>query len=601
MRLVVDEGPEIIRQLIEWGCRFTRNSDGALSLGREGGHTRNRIIHTDDLTGREIERALLERVKNHPNITLLSNHIAVDLLTEHNVRMVGKHGSGQLFWRIRARCGQRRHSDMHVRDHPACHRGRRAGLPSYLQSEIATGDGIAMAFRAGASVGNLEFMQFHPTTLKLQDGRSFLISEAVRGYGGVLVDHSGKRIMESHPMKDLAPRDVVARTIDHHLKSSGHECVYLDVTGHDPDKTRARFPHIHRTCLEHGIDITKDPIPVVPAAHYMCGGVVVDSWARTTISNLYAVGEVACTGLHGANRLASNSLLEAVVMADRAAQAVQRERQLTSELPDIPDWNDRGTFDPEEWVIISHDRDNIRRLMWDLVGIVRSDFRLRRALSRLAVIREEVEEYYRRTRLSHELIELRNMALTAWLIVMCARHRKESRGSALQHRLPGSRRPLLASRHDHPERGDSFVKRYFSQSSQRTQRKRVAGMRTEKELSKIILDCCFGIHSALGPGLLESVYEEVLSYELSKKDICHERQVEVPVFYESVRLDVGFRADIIVEHKLIIELKSLEILKAVHKKQLLTYLKLSGIKLGLLINFNVESLKDGIVRIANRL
>ena len=428
VKLVVDEGPEIIRQLIEWGCRFTHNPDGTLSLGREGGHTRNRIIHTDDLTGREIERALLERVKDHPNITLLSNHIAVDLLTEHNVRIVGKKGSINCFGAYVL--------DVRRGSIETCMSGTTMLATGgtgqvYLHTsnpEIATGDGVAIAFRAGASVGNLEFMQFHPTTLKLQDGRSFLISEAVRGYGGILVDHSGKRLMESHPMKDLAPRDVVARTIDHYLKSSGQECVFLDVTGGDPDKTRARFPHIHRTCLEHGIDITKDPIPVVPAAHYMCGGVVVDSWARTSISNLFAVGEVACTGLHGANRLASNSLLEAVVMADRAAQTVQRERQLTSELPDIPDWNDRGTFDPEEWVIISHDRDTIRRLMWDLVGIVRSDFRLRRALSHLALIRDEVEEYYRRTRLSHELIELRNMALTAWLIVMCARHRKESRG-----------------------------------------------------------------------------------------------------------------------------------------------------------------------------
>jgi len=204
--------------------------------------------------------------------------------------------------------------------------------------------------------------------------------------------------------------------------------VYLDITGFDPDATRARFPHIHETCLAHGIDITKDPIPVVPAAHYMCGGVRTDTSARTTIANLYAAGETAFTGLHGANRLASNSLLEAVVFAERAAASVRESRQKQSELPDIPDWNDRGTFDPEEWVIISHDRDNIRRLMWDLVGIVRSDFRLHRAMSRIALIREEVEEYYRRTRLSLELIELRNIAVNAWLIVVCARHRKESRG-----------------------------------------------------------------------------------------------------------------------------------------------------------------------------
>lgn len=444
VRIVVDEGPEMIRQLMEWGCRFTRNQDGTLSLGREGGHTRNRIIHTDDLTGREIERALLDRVKANPNITLLTNHVAIDLLTEHNVRLAGKPGAINCFGAYVLDVANGYIETIMSGTTMLATGGIGQVYLHTSNPEIATGDGIAMAFRAGATVGNLEFMQFHPTTLKIQDGRSFLISEAVRGYGGVLVDHAGKRIMESHPMKDLAPRDVVARTIDRYLKNSGQECVFLDVTGFDPDSTRARFPNISQTCLEHGIDITKDPIPVVPAAHYMCGGVAADPWARTTISNLYAVGEVALTGLHGANRLASNSLLEAVVMADRAAQSVRRERQLPSDLPEIQDWSDSGTFDPEEWVVISHDRDNIRRLMWDLVGIVRNDFRLRRALSRIAMIRDEVEEYYRRTRLSHELIELRNMAVVAWLIVMCARHRKESRG--------------LHYNTDYPDRDDSFWK-----------------------------------------------------------------------------------------------------------------------------------------------
>ncbi|MHB9029577.1 MAG: L-aspartate oxidase [Candidatus Latescibacterota bacterium] len=442
VRMVAQEGSAMIEQLIRWGCRFTRNPDGTLSLGREGGHTRNRIVHNADLTGREIERALLERVREHPNITLLNNHISVDLLTEHHLGVAGRQRGINCFGAYVLDVAKRRIETFLSGTTMLCTGGSGHVYLHTSNPEIATGDGIAMAFRAGAKVGNLEFMQFHPTTMKLQDGRSFLISEAVRGYGGILLDHSGRRIMEEHPMKDLAPRDVVARAIDRYLKNSGHECVFLDVTGHNPDKTRERFPHIHETCLLHGVDITKEPIPVVPAAHYMCGGVLTDSRARTTIANLYAAGEVAMTGLHGANRLASNSLLEAVVMADRAAQAVRRERRKPSELPDIPDWNDRGTFDPEEWVIISHDRDNIRRLMWDLVGIVRSDFRLQRAMSRIDLIRQEVAEYYRRTRLSLELIELRNMSIVAWLIVLCARHRKESRG--------------LHFTTDYPDRDDRF-------------------------------------------------------------------------------------------------------------------------------------------------
>ncbi|MDP2983020.1 MAG: L-aspartate oxidase [Candidatus Latescibacter sp.] len=455
VRMVVEEGPGMIEQLITWGCRFNREPDGTLSLGREGGHTRDRIVHTDDLTGREIERALIERVKEHENITFLNNHIAVDLLTEHNVGVISKHRSFNCFGAYVLDVENARIETFMAGTTLLATGGTGQVYLHTTNPEIATGDGVAMAFRAGASVGNMEFMQFHPTTLNLPDGGSFLISEAVRGYGGILVTESGKRLMESHPMKDLAPRDIVARTIDHYLKSSGQEQVYLDITGFDPGATRARFPHIHETCLRYGIDITREQIPVVPSAHYMCGGVVTDAWGRTSISNLYAAGETAFTGLHGANRLASNSLLEAVVMADRAATAVRKERQKPQDLPEVPDWNDRGTFDPEEWVIISHDRENIRRLMWDLVGIVRSDFRLRRAMSRIALIREEVEEYYRRTRLSLELIELRNLAVSAWLIVVCARHRKESRGLHYNTDYPG--RDDLLWKHDTVIRNEEIL------------------------------------------------------------------------------------------------------------------------------------------------
>ena len=428
VRIVIGEGPDMVRQLVEWGCRFNREKDGGFSLGREGGHTRSRIVHTDDLTGHEIERALLEQVMAHPNITCFQNHIAVDLLTEHNLGVMRKTQEVNCFGAYALNVDTERVETFMSGTTMLSTGGVGHVYLHTTNPDIATGDGIAMAFRAGARVGNLEFIQFHPTSFLLPDGTSFLISEAVRGFGGVLVDREGRRLMEDHPMKDLAPRDVVARRIDRYLKNSGETCVYLDVTGKDADATRKRFPNIYETCLRHDIDMTKDPIPVVPSAHYMCGGVVTDTRGRTTISNLYASGEVACTGLHGANRLASNSLLEAVVMAARAAAAVREKRQQPTDVPDVPDWNERGTFDPEEWVIISHDRNNIQLLMWDLVGIVRSDFRLRRAMSRIELIREEVGKYYRRTRLSHGLIELRNLAICAWLIVISARHRKESRG-----------------------------------------------------------------------------------------------------------------------------------------------------------------------------
>ncbi|MBT4482882.1 MAG: L-aspartate oxidase [Candidatus Latescibacteria bacterium] len=444
VKVVIDEGPMVINQFMSWGCRFTRGADGKLALGREGGHSRNRIVHADDLTGHEIEIALLAQVKEHPNITLLENHITVDLLTEHNVAVMTKHGAVTCFgaYVLDVENGQ---VETFLSGTTMLATGGTGAV--YLHTtnpDIATGDGIVMAYRAGAKVGNLEFMQFHPTSLMLSGGKSFLISEAVRGFGGVIVDETGRRVMEDHPLKDLAPRDIVARTIDHHLKNSGEEHVFLDITRKDPDAIKKRFPNIYETCLTHGIDITNDPIPVVPAAHYMCGGVVTDSYGRTSITNLFAAGEVAFTGLHGANRLASNSLLEAVVMVDRAASAVREKRQKPSELPEVSEWSEKGTFKHDEWVIISHDRQNIRRLMWDLVGIVRSDFRLRRAENRITLIRDEVREYYRKTRLSLELVELRNLVIIAWLIVISARHRKESRG--------------LHYTTDYPNRDDSLWK-----------------------------------------------------------------------------------------------------------------------------------------------
>jgi L-aspartate oxidase len=297
--------------------------------------------------------------------------------------------------------------------------------------KIATGDGVAMAYRAGARVGNLEFMQFHPTTLYHPHADSFLISEAVRGHGGILINKAGQAFMDDyHEMGSLAPRDVVARAIDTELKKSGDPCVYLDITHCDAGELRTRFPNIYQHCRHFGIDITTQPIPVVPAAHYMCGGVFTDTWGRTDIEGLYASGEVACTGLHGANRLASNSLLEALVFSDRAfhdiAARIKNDERRT--LPDVPAWQDDDVFNTEEWVLLAHDRQEVQRLMWDYVGIVRSDFRLHRAARRIGVVAQEVEEFYKRTQVTEALLELRNITTIAALTVRCALMRRESRG-----------------------------------------------------------------------------------------------------------------------------------------------------------------------------
>lgn len=431
---IVREGPASIRWLIEQGAAFTRGADGELHLGREGGHVRHRIVHADDLTGAEIERALLEQVRHHPKISLHPHWLAVDLITAHHLPEPLRRDGGPVYG-VYA---------MPADDPSGEHAVRRVLAPVtvlatggsgqvYLHTtnpEIATGDGVALAYRAGAELANLEFFQFHPTSLHHPASPNWLISEALRGHGARLVDGCGRPIMAGvHPMGELAPRDIVARGIDEHMKRTGADCAWLDATALDGEELVRAFPNIHRHCLTLGLDIRRDRIPVVPAAHYQCGGVRVDLDGRATLPGLYAIGEAACTGVHGANRLASNSLLEAVVYARRAAEAAAAELPtLAPPAAPLPEWDPSGTHDPEEWVLVSHNREELRRLMWDFVGIVRSRARLDRARARILRIAQEIEDYYRHARLRPGLVELRNMVAVAHLATKCALYRCESRG-----------------------------------------------------------------------------------------------------------------------------------------------------------------------------
>jgi L-aspartate oxidase len=430
VRFMVENGPSAIDNLLNTGVAFSRDDQQDLDLIREGGHSKERIVHAHDFTGREIERALLETAKNLKNVEILENHVAIDLITEHQTSD-RDYSSGIHCWGAYA---------LDVESNIVKIISAKATLLStggcgqvYLHStnpSIATGDGIAMAYRAGASIANMEFMQFHPTSLYKEGSDAFLISEAVRGYGGILRDRDGKPFMKDyHTSAELAPRDIVARAIDREMKKSGEPCVYLDLTHKNAESIKKRFPNIYSKCLKFQVDMTTEWIPVVPAAHYMCGGVVVDMNGSTTIQGLFSCGEVAFTGVHGANRLASNSLLEAVVFTEPTLkQADKYLKQTKNIIPDILPWNLDGTFNQDEWVYLVHDRHVIREVMWDYVGIVRSDFRLARALRRLDVIASEVEEFYKKTVVTNDLIELRNIATVAQLIVRSAISRKESRG-----------------------------------------------------------------------------------------------------------------------------------------------------------------------------
>lgn len=432
VRLVVESGPERIADLVRQGISFTHSDDDSsrLDLGKEGGHSVRRVAHAQDLTGREIEQALLRRVAENPGITVLENHLAVDLLIASRAGL-GKGNSDRCLGAYVLDRRDNSVSPYQARVTVLCTGGVGKVYLYTTNPDIATGDGIAMAYRAGARVANLEFVQFHPTCLYHPKAKNFLISEAVRGEGARLIDEKGRAFMAKYDSRgDLATRDTVARAIDSEMKSSGDLCVYLDITHKPADFIRKRFPNIYQTCLAYGIDMTREPIPVVPAAHYMCGGVLTDMMGRTSINGLFAFGETACTGLHGGNRLASNSLLEAVVFAHQAFLQCSRDwpRLKDSSWPEVPPWSTGRAEKIEECVLISHNWDQIRRLMWNYVGIVRRIKRLSMVRERLALIGRDVRLHFNDFLLTPDLVELRNIALVAELIVQCALNRHESRG-----------------------------------------------------------------------------------------------------------------------------------------------------------------------------
>ena len=432
VRKVVTEAPEQIRQLLEWGVDFDRRDDGSFDLHREGGHSEFRILHHADNTGYEIQQSLIRRIRESADIDVFEHHFAIEIITQHHLGKI-----------VTRRTPDITCYGAYVLDETTgsvdtflsrvtlmATGGVGAVYTTTTNPLVATGDGIAMVYRAKGTVRDMEFIQFHPTALFHPGDRpSFLITEAMRGYGAILRNPSGERFMEKYDERlELAPRDVVARAIDSEMKAGGYDHVYLDVTHKDPEETRHHFPNIYAKCLSLGIDITKDYIPVAPAAHYLCGGIVVDTNAESSIKRLYAVGECSCTGLHGGNRLASNSLIEAVVYAEAAARHAMTHAQGYELRDDVPLWNDEGTSHPEEMVLITQSAKEVGQIMSAYVGIVRSNLRLDRAWNRLDILYEETERLFKQSKVSRTICELRNIINVGYLIMRQAKERKESRG-----------------------------------------------------------------------------------------------------------------------------------------------------------------------------
>lgn len=432
VEIVVKEGPDRIKELIEYGANFDKEDSGKYNLTLEGGHSEKRILHYKDITGREIERALLEQIHSNPNIEILTHFFAVEIITQHQLGVELNRDTSNIdcygIYALNINSGDV--ETILAKMTVIATGGAGHIYAATTNPVIATGDGIAMVYRAKGKVRDMEMMQFHPTSLyKPGSFPSFLITEAVRGEGGVLRNKFGKEFMYDYDERgSLAPRDIVARSIDAEMKKTGEEFVLLDITHKSKEIILEHFPNIYEKCLSIGIDISKDKIPVTPAAHYLCGGIIVDEYGRTSIRNLFACGECSSTGLHGANRLASNSLLEAAVFGNRISRIALETIDGVYFNERVPEWNEFGALQSDEEVLVTHNTRELQRMMSDYVGIVRSDFRLERALTRLSMLKEETEEFYRKTKLSVKVCELRNLILCAEMVIKCATMRKESRG-----------------------------------------------------------------------------------------------------------------------------------------------------------------------------